>query len=262
VSAARRLIVNADDLGRTSGVNRGIVAAHRLGIVTSATLMVTHAAAAEAARLARENSALGLGLHAALTGGAPALPPERVPTLVDAQGRLPPKPEGLAGADPRELRAELRAQLERFERLVGRAPTHFDSHHHAHRLPAVLDALVELARETGLPVRGASPGVRDRLRAAGVATPDRFVESFYRDGATLDGLLAIVRGLEPGVTELMCHPAYADDELRAGSSYADERERELRALTSDEVRAALSAADVELVSFAAFRGGASSGAGA
>ena len=251
MSAARRLIVNADDLGRTPGINRGIAEAHCRGIVTSATLMVTHAAAAEVARVARENPSLGLGLHVALTGGAPALSPERVPSLVDARGLLPAKPEGLAAADGCELRAEMRAQLERFERLVGRLPTHFDSHHHAHRLPAVLEALVELARETDLPVRCASPDMRASLRAAGIATTDAFVEDFFGDGATLTTLLRLVHALEPGVTELMCHPAYVDDELRAGSSYADARQHELAVLTSADARAAVRDAGVELVSFAA-----------
>lgn len=247
----KRLIVNADDFGRSAGINRGVIDAHVHGLVTSATLMVTHAAAPQAADLARAHASLGMGLHVALTGGMPALPPERVPSLVDTRGRLPDRPAGLLGADPGEIRAELRAQLARFERLLGRRPTHFDSHHHAHRLPAVFEALVELARETERPLRAAAPDMVERLRARGVTTTDRFEERFFDEAATLDTLLALLRGLEPGVTELMCHPAYVDDELRAGSSYALPRERELALLTSDAARAAVRAAGIELVHFGA-----------
>src|SRR5437762_14249294 len=98
----KRVIVNADDLGRTPGINRGVFEAHRRGIVTSASLMVNYPAAAEVAQLSAENPGLGIGLHVALTGGVPALPPERVRTLVDAHGRLPSRPSGLGAADPRE----------------------------------------------------------------------------------------------------------------------------------------------------------------
>jgi predicted glycoside hydrolase/deacetylase ChbG (UPF0249 family) len=249
VGAARRLIVNADDLGRTPGINRGIIEAHGRGIVTSATLMVNHVAALEAAALARQSPRLGVGLHVALTGGASALAPAEIPTIVDGQGRLPSKPEGLASADPAEILAEARAQLARFQELVGRLPTHFDSHHHAHRLPAVFDALLALARETGRPVRNASAEMGERLRREGVATTDHFVEAFYGEDATLDRLRGILEALPPGTTELMCHPAFVDEELRAGSGYAEPRARELQVLTDDRVRRALEEAGIRLIHF-------------
>lgn len=247
--STRRLIVNADDLGRTPGINHGVFEAHRRGVVTSATLMVNYPAAAQAAALAAESPRLGIGLHLALTGGVPTLSPAEVPTLVDAGGRLPPRPEGLAGADPREILAEARAQLRRCRALLGRLPTHLDSHHHSHRLPAVLDAVVAIARETGRPVRGASPETRERLRREGVATTDHFVEDFYGEGATLDGLIGILRSLPEGTTEIMCHPAVVDPELRSGSSYAEPRARELGVLTDRRVRRALEQAGIRLVHF-------------
>ena len=249
MGAARRLIVNADDLGRTSGINRGIVEAHRRGIVTSATLMVNHAAAPEAGALARQNPRLGLGLHVALTGGSPTLAPAQITTLVDAQGRLPAKPEGLGAADPAEIRAEARAQLARFVDIVGRLPTHFDSHHHSHRLPAVFDALVALAAETGRPVRAAAAGMGERLRRRGVATTDHFVEAFHGEDATLDRLKAILETLPPGTTELMCHPAFVDEELRAASGYAEPRARELQVLTDERARRALEEGGIRLIHF-------------
>lgn len=247
----KRLIVNADDFGRTSGINRGVIEAHSRGIVTSATLMVNYPAAAEAARLAKAHPELGVGIHLQLTGGvAPALPADQVPSLVDASGRLPAKPEGLAGASPAEILAELRAQLRRFRELLGRRPTHFDSHHHVHKLPLVEPAVLTLAWETGLPVRGASPETRTRLRREGLLTSDHFVEDFYDAGATLETLVAVLGRIEMGTTELMCHPAVVDEELRSSSSYAEVRSRELAALTHEEPRQTIQAAGIKLTTYA------------
>jgi len=251
VTSGKRLIVNADDFGRSPGVNRGVLEAHTRGIVTSATLMVNYPAAAEAARLAKQHEALGVGLHVQLTGGAgPAAPREQVRSLLDPAGRFHARPDGLARADPRELLTEARAQLVRFRELMGRRPTHFDSHHHAHKLPVVLDALVTLGWETGLPIRGASEEVRDRLTREGLPTTDHFVEEFYDEGATLQGLIEVLIGLAPGTTELMCHPAVVDDELRSTSGYAEPRARELEYLVHEEVRQTIQAAGVRLVTFA------------
>lgn len=248
-----RLIVNADDLGRTRGINEGIFEAHRRGIVTSATLMVNHEAAREAVVMLENAPRLGVGLHVALTGGASTLPVNEVPSLVDARGLLPARPEDLLGGDSREIAAEVRAQLERFRELTGREPTHFDSHHHSHRLPAVSDALIEVAQECRRPVRSASPAVQRSLREAGIATLDFFVEGFFGETATLPVLLEILRDLKPGTTEVMCHPARVDDHLRRDSSYVDERERELAVLTDPRVADEINELGVQLVSFEACR---------
>lgn len=254
-SAADRklLIVNADDLGRTPGINEGIFDAHRRGLVTSATLMVGFPAAEKAAAALPGLPGLGVGLHVALTGGRPTLPAERVPSLVDGDGLLPRKPEGLEGADPDEVLAEVRSQLERFRELTGREPTHLDSHHHSHRLPVVLEALVEVARENILPVRNASPAVGRRLRREGVPTTDVFVDRFFGDEARLDVLLEIVRSAQSeagsGSIEVMCHPAQVDEALRADSSYVDERVREIEVLTAPEAREAVEEAGLRLGHF-------------
>jgi predicted glycoside hydrolase/deacetylase ChbG (UPF0249 family) len=248
-TAERRLIINADDLGRTPGINAGIFEAYSRGLVTSATLMVGFSAAEEAAAQLSRYPELGVGLHVALTGGAPILPPEQVQSLVDEQGRLPRGPEGLERAEPRHVQAETEAQLERFQQLTSRPPTHLDSHHHSHRLPVVCDLLVTLARRSGLPVRNASPQVGERLRRATVATTDAFVEDFFGPDARLEVLLRILTGLGPGVTEIMCHPAHVDDELRHDSSYVDERARELEVLTHPDVRQAVLAEGIQLTHF-------------
>jgi predicted glycoside hydrolase/deacetylase ChbG (UPF0249 family) len=248
------LIVNADDFGRTPGIDAGILEAHRQGIVSSATLMVNYPAAAAAARAALAlGGGLGVGLHVALTGGPAALPREAIPSLVGADGRLPRKPEQLAAAapDPAQVQAEAAAQLARFVALMGRLPTHLDSHHHAHRLPVVQAALVALARAHGLPLRhpGGADGAR-RLRAAGVRTTDHFVEEFFGAATGVGDLLRILRDLPEGSTELMCHPARVDEELRAASGYTTPREQELATLTAPAARAALAEHRIALATFA------------
>jgi hypothetical protein len=245
----KRLIVNADDLGRTAGINQGVFDAHRRGVVTSATMMVNYPAALAVPALSAASPGMSIGLHLALTGGKTALPPDRVRTLVDDRGLLPPKPDGLGGAAASEVLAESRAQLDRFRQIMKRDPTHFDSHHHSHReVPAVLEALVVLARESGLPVRAASPAVSERLRREGIATTDGFVEEFFDETVTVEVLLRIIEEVE-GTTELMCHPAVVDEELRASSSYAEPRTRELAVLTDRRVREAIDRAGVQLIHF-------------
>lgn len=252
----RLLIVNADDLGRTEGINVGVFAAHREGIVTSATLMVAFPAAETAAAALADHPDLGVGLHVMLTGARPTLPAERLGSLVDGEGRLPRKPDRLAAidADPAEVRAEVRHQLDRFRELVGRLPTHLDSHHHSHRLPVVLDAVVELAREHRLPVRNAGAAVAWRLRAERLATTERFEEGFYGEATgpeDLRRLLAAAGRSGARSVELMCHPARVDAELAAGSTYTTERERELATLTDPAARRAVEAAGFRLETFAA-----------
>ena len=245
----KRLIVNADDLGRTAGINQGVFEAHRRGVVTSATMMVNYPAAMDVPALSAASPGMSIGLHVALTGGVTALPAERVRTLVNSEGLLPPKPDGLGNAAAGEVLAEARAQLDRFRRIMKRDPTHFDSHHHSHReVPAVLEALVALGRETGLPVRAASPAVGERLRRERVPTTDRFVEEFFDETVTVEALLKIISEVD-GTTELMCHPAVVDEELRSTSSYAEPRTRELAVLTDARVREAIEREGVELIHF-------------
>lgn len=249
MTATKRLIVNADDLGRTPGINQGVAEAHQRGIVTSATLMVAHPGALEAARIATECPRLGIGLHLSLTGGPPVLPPRQIPTLVDASGQLPEKPEGLTKASAPDVLVESRAQLKRFREILGRAPTHIDVHHHAQRVPSVLEALLTLAWETGLPVRCVSLEMKTRLKREGIPTTDRFIDSFFDAGTRLEGLLRIFGDLELGTTELMCHPAVVDGELRAQSTSTDPRARELQILTDPEARQVLQAAGIRLIHF-------------
>lgn len=245
----KRLIVNADDLGRTHGINTGVFEAHRLGIVTSATAMVNYESVREAAAMSRENPGLGIGLHVALTGGQAALPPASIPSLVDERGAQPRKPEGLEGARPDEIAAEVEAQFRRFIEVFGRKPTHLDSHHHSHRRPDVFSAVCALALREGLPVRNAGGAMGAALANAGLRRNDAFEERFFDEGVTLANLVHLIEHLPEGSTELMCHPAHADAELAASSSYAAVRVLELQALCDPSVKSALARAGVRLINF-------------
>jgi predicted glycoside hydrolase/deacetylase ChbG (UPF0249 family) len=248
----KRLIVNADDFGRTRGVNSGVLEAHLFGIVTSATVMVLEPAAEEGVSEAlRRAPNLSFGLHFVLTGGGlPASSLDRVPSLL-ADGRFPKSaaelPPTLAED---EISRELEAQIFLFEKMVGRPPTHLDSHHHSALHPSIQPVFAEAARIRKIPVRASSGAARESLRAAGVRTPDRFIDAFFGDGATAEALRAIFRSLADGETgELMCHPGHADDRLVSGSSYARERERELALLCDPELRTLLLQQRIELTSF-------------
>src|SRR6267143_1995910 len=108
---ARRLIVNADDFGRSHAINEAVVRAHREGILTAASLMVNGQAADEAIELARQNPQLGVGLHVSLVCGTSALPPGAIPGLVDSCGHF--SDHSVASGIRYFFRTELRAQLER-----------------------------------------------------------------------------------------------------------------------------------------------------
>jgi hopanoid biosynthesis associated protein HpnK len=150
----RRLIVNADDFGRSRSINAAVIRAHREGILTSASLMVNEPACAEAVALARENPRLGVGLHLTLLLGHSALPPERIPGLVNRRGEFSDNPvsTGMRYFFNRSLREQLRmeihAQFDRF-RATGLPLDHVNGHLHLHLHPAVFRLLMEDAEELG-----------------------------------------------------------------------------------------------------------------
>lgn len=243
------LIVNADDFGRAPGVSRGIIEAHRRGIVTSTTLMVNLPWSEDAARLARETSTLGVGLHLTFSYGSPVL--TDVPSLLGEDGGFQRDLILLQRqATSADIEREARAQLQRFTSLIGRLPTHLDSHQHVHTWSRASEAIARVATAHHLPVRAVDPGHRMGLRSAGVQTPDTFVNDFYAPGSmTRDGLIAALSSCpQAGITELMCHPGY-DDEALADSSFRDQREEELRMLCSDAARREIERRGIALVDF-------------
>jgi len=226
----KRLIVNADDFGRTEAVNKGVVQAHEKGIVTSASLMVRWPAAEEAARIAAQQESLGLGIHIDLgewckVGEAWEVVYEIVPL-----------------SDRDAVAAEVANQLGRFHKLLGRSPTHIDSHQHVHRSEPVAAVLSDFGRRLRIPVRGTSP----KIRYCGDFYGQSHDGSPYPEGITVDSLLAIMETLEPGVTELSCHPGLETD---PDSTYGEERVVELRALCDPRLRHALALHEISLTSY-------------
>ncbi|MEP6995363.1 MAG: ChbG/HpnK family deacetylase [Acidobacteriota bacterium] len=251
------LIVNADDFGRTAGVNAGTLQAHADGVVTSATVMVLEPHAESGFRDAAQRApSLSLGLHFVLTGGGrPAAAPADLPTLAP-RGLFRRSREELPRRIPHEeIRAELEAQLGLFQILARKPPTHLDSHHHVALHGSVAPVFAEVARERSLPARASNRQARKMLRAAGVRTPDDFIDRFYADGVRFETLQEILSGLREGISELMCHPGFADAELRKGSSYAQEREREIAVLGDPRVREIVRARNIRLVGFEALPNG-------
>lgn len=285
----RQLIVNADDYGTTPGVSRGILRAHSEGIVTSTSVMINMPAAAEWTRRAVEEAPdLGLGLHFTLTAGPPVSDQADVGSLVGSDGSFLPRQTIAMNAhrlDRAQVEREMRAQIEAFTRIAGRAPDHLDSHHHiTYVSPPLAQLTITLAAELGVPIRNPLPTHEDipalaawidrqvgyapgeayvaelanilgaMTSSAGVRTPDAFVAAFYGDRATLGDLLLVLLDLPEGISELMCHPGEVDDELRAKSGYLDQRETELAALTAPSTREVLNTEFIQLLNFGDLQG--------
>jgi predicted glycoside hydrolase/deacetylase ChbG (UPF0249 family) len=270
LSARKQLVVNADDFGFTRDVNRGIVDAHRRGILTAATLMVNGAAFDDAVRLARETPTLDIGCHLVLVGGNSPLTGKPFPLTV---AKL------LAALMRREIRPyeELAAQV-RIVVGAGIRPSHLDTHKHTHLAPPVLDAVARISEEFGIrwvrrpfdfplgALRGAVSPVtrivndtlgllRHRvhrvLQRHGCRMTDHFAGFQITGKFHTPELVQLLDRLPAGSTELMCHPGYCESELRgARTRLKESREHELEALTAAETKAALERNGVDLVGYA------------
>jgi predicted glycoside hydrolase/deacetylase ChbG (UPF0249 family) len=225
----RQLIVNADDFGLSAGVNRGIVAAHTGGIVTSTSLMVRGAAANEAAELAKLHPRLSVGLHIDLGEWA-----FRDGEWVELYHVVP--------LEETAVKTEVARQLEQYRRLMGCEPSHLDSHQHVHRKEPVRQVALAIGAHLGVPVRHETPGIRHCGEFYGQDGEGRP----YPNLITADALIAVLGRLGPGVTELGCHPGEGD---LPDTMYVRERQAEVRTLCDPRVRAAVRELGIELVSF-------------
>jgi predicted glycoside hydrolase/deacetylase ChbG (UPF0249 family) len=232
LTAERNLIVNADDLGLSAAVNAGIFEAHERGIVTSSSLMVRQGAAEAAARTAAASGRLAIGLHLDLGQWD-----YEAGEWVEAYLRCDTD-------DPLATEAECRAQLERFRALVGRDPTHLDSHQHLHESEPLAAIAAALATELRVPLRNR------RIRYEGSFYGQSGRGEPYPQGITAAHLAELIRSLPPGWTEIGCHPAAGPV---TSSSYGHEREAELRALCDPRMPEVLSEGRVGLRSFAEAR---------
>jgi hopanoid biosynthesis associated protein HpnK len=279
----RSLIVSADDFGMSSGVNRGIIRAHREGILTDASLMVNGQAFEEAVELARANPTLSVGLHLMLVQGRATRPAAEIPLLTDADGMLSMYPiwSGMrfffTPGIREQLEREIVAQLDRF-RSTGLPLSHVDGHLTIHMHPTVVEILTEKANEYGiaamrLPREPLLPALRfDRahlvrkvfeavsfnglsrhaeplLAAARIQHPRRMFGLHQTGHVSEDYVLDVLRDLPDGVSELYCHAAISDEESRRWRPADSESERELDALVSPRVREAIEREGVRLTSY-------------
>jgi len=250
----KNLIVNADDLAWTDGVNRGIRDAFRGGIVTSTSLLANGAAFPEAVKVAKSAPRLGVGVHLNLSDGVPIADRESVTSLLNDDGDFTDGPESLLLKRARrrlvldEVEKEWDAQIQKV-RDSGIRPTHLDGHKHVHMLPGLFEIALRLARKhgieairvsleesslrtalasgsqhrarvvikQGIQARALKVLARDaRIQAArmGIATADYFCGIAQTGELTFEGVERLLKNLPEGTTELMCHPGYADEVLQ------------------------------------------------
>ena len=217
------LIFNADDFGASRGVNRGILECHTNGVLTSTSMMVTGQAVEEAVAMSRDHPELAIGLHWDVWGED-----EREFDI----------------SDIRAVREEFRRQLDEFDRLLGRLPTHIDSHRHAHREPHVMPVFRELVEPLGIPLR-------DDGKVG-------FVGGFYAqwewmvtnlEYVSVPFLQRMLRTEVPeGFTEFSCHPGYRSPDYQA--VYLVERESEVATLTDPAIRETIREEGIRLISYA------------
>jgi predicted glycoside hydrolase/deacetylase ChbG (UPF0249 family) len=221
----RSLIVNADDFGRSAGINRGVALTHEQGIVTSASLMVCRPTAQEAARYAHAHPDLSVGLHLDLG------------EWVYAEGEWRQVLES-----PADACGEIGRQLDIFMRLMGRPPTHLDSHQHVHRDDPVATCSRVLAAELGVPLRGCD----EHVDYCGAFYGQTATGEPLHHAITVAALEKLLASLRDGLTEIACHPGVGtEDDL----PYGTERSMEVKTLCDPRIRAALQANRIALRSY-------------
>jgi hopanoid biosynthesis associated protein HpnK len=281
--------VNADDLGWTAGVNRGIAEAHRNGIVTSASLLANGGAFAEAVDLAHAARGLGVGVHLNLNDGPPIAPREVLPSLLNDAGEFEGGPDSLLlkiatrGLSMSEVEIEWDAQISKV-RKAGIELTHLDGHKHVHMLPGLFEIALRLAKrhgiaairvsheasslraalstgkvhtavvlKQGVQARGLkllARDAREQAERAGVSTSDYFCGIAQTGELTKEGVARLLRNLPEGTTELMCHPGYADAALRKTATRLQaSREKELEILTDTEIRNLVASQGIRLIDY-------------
>jgi predicted glycoside hydrolase/deacetylase ChbG (UPF0249 family) len=284
------LIVNADDLGWTEGVNRGIADAHRRGLVTSTSLLANGRAFDGAVAVAMSNANLGVGVHLNLSDGLPTADPDSVRTLLNSAGELEGGPETLLlkiakrSLCNEEVEQEWGAQIQKI-RSAGVQPTHLDGHKHVHMLPGLFEIALRLAKKHGIgavrvshedsklrsqlsegqkektsvrmkqgvQARGLKLLARDARKMAeraGITTSDYFCGIAQTGVLMRQGVLRLLEILPEGTTELMCHPGYADQELRQTPTRLQEsRQTELDILTDSGIRKVVATQGIRLINF-------------
>ncbi len=277
-----RLIINADDFGLTSGVNRGILESHQSGVVTSSTLMACGAQFQEGVALALQVPRLSVGCHVVLVDGAPVLSVEQLSSLAIA-GSPPRFRESLIGfagraaagrLDQEQIEQEVTAQIQKLQ-AAGIDVSHLDSHKHTHMFPVVLRGMLRAAKNCGVrairnpfePLVFAKVGswkrqfqlrmlqryretFRNELAEAAMVTPDGCIGIAVTGGLTLAAFQSLIENLPEGTWELVSHPGYIDEDLdEIKTRLRASREKELAILTSAAAKESLRRAQIELISY-------------
>ncbi len=275
----KQIILNADDFGRHTLINRAVERGVADGILRSATLMPGGAAFDDAAALAARSPKLGVGIHLTLVNGNPVLPPAEIPSLVTEAGVFVDDHTAYAvrllrgAVNLDEVRAELSAQLRRVE-AAGIHPTHADSHQHMHVLPGVLDIVLDLCASARIPAMrapraplfaGSFGGIGQligrtgltvlarraaaKARRRGIRTPDHFTGIVAGEAVNTATLTEIAASLGEGATEVMLHPGTDNAVLVRDCLWQHDFEAELAALSAPAVRDALAVAGAAVVNF-------------
>jgi len=288
-SGMKNLIVNADDLGWTRGVNRGIGEAHQNGIVTSTSLLANGEAFKDGVETAQDLPRLGVGVHLNLSDGKPVAPVLNVKSLLNKAGEFSLGPEALLfrltakSLELNEVETEWDAQIEKV-RGTGIHPTHLDGHKHVQMLPGLFAIALRLAKKHGieavrvaheasslraaLTAAGDSSSVivkqgvqarglkllardaRAMAERAGVATADFFCGIAQTGALTKSGVQQLLASLPEGTTELMCHPGYADTDLqKTATRLQQSRQTELKILTDTGIRKSVATLGIRLINY-------------
>ena len=267
---ARLLMINADDFGMCHDENQATIEGLRAGVFTSATILVPCPWFEEAAEFARNNPEIDLGVHLTLTSEwdrykwGPVLGKHAVPTLADTRGYLwPGVPQVFEHDRLDEAEAELRAQIER-ALASGIDVTHLDCHMGPLHLRADYHELyAELAREYRLPLRVTPRKVMRKMGFGGILAQLDRDGTLYPDNFSVGGprgvedtenhWMSLIRNLQPGISEIYCHPAYARAELQSCARDASQREADFRFFTSDKARQLLKDEGVQLINYRTLR---------
>jgi predicted glycoside hydrolase/deacetylase ChbG (UPF0249 family) len=223
------LIVNADDFGQSNGINLGVMEAFENGVLTSASLMVRWPGAAAAAHFARSHSSLSVGLHVDLG------------EWVYRQGQWMSVYEVVPRDDSVAVTEEVHRQLTTFRNLIGREPSHIDSHQHVHRADPLCSVLMRIASTINVPLR-----LYSDVHYCGDFYGQMPDGTSLLDHISIEALKNLLTDLVPGSTELACHPAKVVD---FNSMYTTERLQELTVLCDPEIRHFLTENEIELSSF-------------
>ena len=247
-----KLIINADDFGRTRGINYGIVEAIKNGVLSSTTIMMNMPYAEHAINLAKKEGITSIGVHLTFIEKSLSLGK----TLVDKDGIFKKYPELMKEADIEEIKTEMRVQIDKLIDM-GIKPTHLDGHHHVHLYSLKMaEAVFAVAKEYDLPVRIGKAGKTTRageeiVIPSFLRTIDFFEDSYYADkvGAE-DFKVRVEAAMAYDIVELMCHPAFlCTDTLK--SSYSYPRLTELDVITSDEIKEFVKNKGIEIVDYSA-----------